>query len=65
MLALVLAPRPSGGSSGYFIFTDRGDDRIERAILGGEALRGDGGYDLFGNEEDSVSYTHLTLPTKA
>ena len=48
----VLAPRPSGGSSGYFIFTDRGDDRIERAILGGEALRGDGGYDLFGNEED-------------
>lgn len=48
----VLAPRPSGGSCGYFIFTDRGGDRIERAILGGEVLRGDGGYDLIGDEAD-------------
>ncbi len=48
----ILAPHPSAGSSCYFVFTDRGGDRIERAILGGEVLRGDGGYDLFGGEDD-------------
>jgi len=38
-----------GGSSGYFIFTDRGGDRIERAVLGGggSLLRQCGAYDIF------------------
>jgi len=38
-----------GGSSGYFIFTDRGGDRIERAVLGGggRLLRQSGAYDIF------------------
>ena len=42
-----------GGESGVFVFTDRGGDRIERAILGGtdEALWGDEAYDLFVGEE--------------
>lgn len=37
-----------GGQSGAFIFTDRGGDRIERAILGytDEALWGDDTYDM-------------------
>ena len=48
----LLAPQPYDGSSTYFIFTDRGSERIERAILGGEPLREDGGYDIFGLEED-------------
>lgn len=40
--------------TGYFIFTDRGGDRIERAVLGGyEAmLRHSGVYDIFGPAED-------------
>jgi len=47
----VSAPDPSGGSTGYFVFTDRGGDRIERAILGGSAPQGDL-YDIIGPEED-------------
>ena len=45
--------RDLGGESGVFVFTDRGGDRIERAILGGtdEALWGDEAYDLFVGEE--------------
>lgn len=45
--------RNLGGESGVFVFTDRGGDRIERAILGGtdEALWGDEAYDLFVGEE--------------
>lgn len=35
---------------GYYIFTDRGIDRIERAILGGEDQ--DGLYDIIGSGED-------------
>jgi len=38
-----------GGSSGYFIFTDRGTDRIERAV---SMLQSCGAYDIFGEEED-------------
>jgi len=43
-----------GGHSGYFIFTDRGDNRIERAVLGGggDLLRKSGTYDIFGSEDD-------------
>jgi Xaa-Pro aminopeptidase len=40
-----------GGDCGYFIFTDRGGDRIERAVLGG-FVRGSGVYDIFGSEDD-------------
>lgn len=45
--------RNLGGESGVFVFTDRGDDRIERAILGmtDEALWEDEAYDLFVGEE--------------
>lgn len=45
--------RNLGGESGVFVFTDRGGERIERAILGGtdETLWGDEAYDLFVGEE--------------
>jgi Xaa-Pro dipeptidase len=46
------APVPSSGSTGYFVFTDRGGDRIERAILGGSVDREDSPYDIIGLEED-------------
>ena len=46
------APDPSGGSTGYFVFTDRGGDRIERAILGGSVEREDSPYDIIGLEDD-------------
>ncbi len=40
------------GSIGYYIFTDHGGDRIERAALGvgGYLLERDGAYDIVGNE---------------
>jgi Xaa-Pro aminopeptidase len=43
-----------GGDSGYFIFTDRGGDRIERAVLGGGGytVRNCGAYDIFGSADD-------------
>ena len=47
----VRCPEPSSGSTGYFVFTDRGGDRIERALLGGFARQGDI-YDIVGPEED-------------
>ncbi|ANO51867.1 M24 family metallopeptidase [Woeseia oceani] len=42
------------GSWGYYIFTDRGGDRIERAILGVETylVEENGAYDIFGNAND-------------
>jgi len=38
-----------GGSAGYFIFTDRGGDRIERAVLAGrgQGMYTSGAYDIF------------------
>jgi len=47
-----------GGSSGYFIFTDRGGDRIERAVLGGRGytLHECGAYDFFGSTKDLRKY---------
>ena len=48
----LLVPEPSDGSTSYFIFTDRGGDRIERAVLGGELTRGEPVYDIFGSEGD-------------
>lgn len=40
------------GSTGYYIFTDKGEDRIERAALGisGYLLEEGGAYDYFGSE---------------
>jgi Xaa-Pro aminopeptidase len=46
------APTPSDGSTSYFVFTDRGGDRIERAILGGDLTPGEPVYDIFGSEAD-------------
>lgn len=50
----IQAPEPSSGSASYFIFTDRGSNRIERAILGGVALTDvtSETFDVFGSEED-------------
>ncbi|NPE10008.1 MAG: hypothetical protein GNW80_17140 [Asgard group archaeon] len=41
-----------GGDNGYFVFTDRGKDRVERAVFGGdeEMLQLTGAYDIFGTE---------------
>ncbi len=43
-----------GGEKGYFVFTDRGEDRIERAVFGGyeDELAELGCYDIFGQEEE-------------
>ncbi len=42
-----------GGDKGYFIFTDRGEDRIERAVFNGyeDDLEELDCYDIFGQEE--------------
>jgi hypothetical protein len=42
------------GSTGYYIFTDRGGDRIERASLGisGYLLKEGGTYDYFGSADE-------------
>lgn len=42
------------GSWGYYIFTDRGGDRIERAVLGVETylVEENGAYDIFGSAND-------------
>ncbi|MHA1199052.1 MAG: M24 family metallopeptidase [Candidatus Heimdallarchaeaceae archaeon] len=47
-----------GGDSGYFIFTDRGSDRIERAVLGGyeEDLQEIEVYDIFGSKDELLQY---------
>ena len=43
-----------GGDKGYFIFTDRGEDRIERTVFDGfeDDLEELGCYDIFGQEEE-------------
>lgn len=56
-LALDLGtPLDLRGTTSYFIFTDRGGDRIERAVLGGhdEGIRASDGnpYDFFGASTD-------------
>ena len=66
----------TSNGNGVFIFTNRGGQRIERAVLGGEPelLMESRLYDIFKNIRDlrsfvaerdpkPVSYTHLTLPT--
>ncbi len=53
-----------GGDNGYFVFTDRGDDRIERAVFGGdeEMLRLTGVYDIFGSEDELKQFIEERNP---
>ncbi|MEQ8207188.1 MAG: M24 family metallopeptidase [Woeseia sp.] len=46
------------GSWGYYIFTDRGGDRIERAVLGVETylVEENGAYDIFGSANDLAKF---------
>jgi len=46
----------------YFIFTDRGGDRIERAILGGEGETES--YDIFGRKEDLKKFVEERDPKR-
>ncbi|MDA0678972.1 MAG: M24 family metallopeptidase [Proteobacteria bacterium] len=52
------------GSYGYYIFTDRGDGRIERAILGvGTALvEENGAYDIIGSADDLKKFVEERNP---
>lgn len=52
------------GDYGYYIFTDRGGDRIERAILGvGTALVEDNGaYDIIGDSEELREFVEERNP---
>jgi Xaa-Pro aminopeptidase len=52
------------GSYGYYIFTDRGEDRIERAVLGvGTALvEENGAYDIFASPEDLKAFVEARDP---
>lgn len=47
-----------GGTMGYFIFTDRGGERIERALLGVSFARvaDSSVYDMFGDESDLTQF---------
>jgi Xaa-Pro aminopeptidase len=52
------------GSYGYYVFTDRGEGRIERAVLGaGTALLEDNGaYDIFGSPEELRAFVEERDP---
>lgn len=52
------------GSWGYYIFTDRGEGRIERAVLGvGTALVEDNGaYDIFGSPDELKAFVEARDP---
>ncbi|NIV18905.1 MAG: M24 family metallopeptidase [Woeseiaceae bacterium] len=52
------------GTYGYYIFTDHGDGRIERAVLGvGTALVEDNGaYDIFGSAEELKAFVEERDP---
>jgi Xaa-Pro dipeptidase len=47
---------------GFFIFTDRGGDRIERAVLGGNGDRDL--YDIFGDERDITEFVASRDPER-
>lgn len=47
---------------GFFIFTDRGGDRIERAVLGGNGDREL--YDIFGDEKDITEFVAARDPER-
>ena len=52
------------GSYGYYIFTDRGEGRIERAILGVETalVEDNGAYDIFGSATDLKAFVDERNP---
>jgi len=54
------------GKNGYYIFTDPGEGRIERAALGvgGYFLKEGGAYDHFGAEEELKSYVEDRDPQR-
>ena len=60
----LLSPQPYNGSSVYFIFTDKGEERIERAIIGAEALYGDGGYDIISEEMNLKNFVSERDPKR-
>lgn len=51
---------------GYYIFTDRGGERIERAALGidGYRLRENGAYDIFGSADDLKEFVSERDPQR-
>ena len=52
------------GRWGYYIFTDRGDGRIERAALGVDThlIEENGAYDILGNEVDLKAFVEARDP---
>lgn len=52
------------GSYGYYVFTDRGEGRIERAILGVETalVEDNGAYDIFGNAKELKAFVEERDP---
>ena len=54
------------GLTGYYIFTDHGEGRIERAALGisGYLLKEGGAYDYFGSEQELKSYVEERDPKR-
>lgn len=55
-----------GGTTGYYIFTDRGGDRIERATLGidGYLVREAGTYDYFGSTAELKEFVAARDPKR-
>lgn len=49
---------------GYYIFTDRGGDRIERAALGLSMLEQTGAYDIFGPASDLKKFVSERAPKR-
>ena len=54
------------GNTGYYIFTDRGGDRIERAALGisGYRIRESGAYDVFGSADRLAEFVRERDPQR-
>lgn len=54
------------GSTGYYVFTDSGEDRIERAALGisGYLLEEGGTYDYFGSDLELKAYVEERDPQR-
>ncbi len=54
------------GSHGFYVFTDRGGERIERAVLGvdGPRLEGAGAYDIFGKAEELAAFVKERNPRR-
>lgn len=55
-----------GATAGYFVFADRGGDRIERAVFGGrgDAMRERDVYDIYGRESDLKAHVEERKPRR-